>query len=114
MPDVTAEFFEALRRRRGPEPLLGNARGVVRFEVSGGSRGQQWLVSIDGGRLSVSRKGGRADCIVRARKQVFDRVVSGRLNPMAAMLRGAIVVEGDPMLLVRFQRLLPSPPRTAR
>jgi hypothetical protein len=30
------------------------------------------------------------------------------------MLRGAIIVEGDPMLLVRFQRLLPSPPRTRR
>jgi putative sterol carrier protein len=112
MPDVTAEFFEALRRR-GPEPLLGNARGSLRIELTDPGR-ERWLVSIDGSNLTVSRKGGKADCIVRARKEVFDRVADGTQNAMAAMLRGELVVEGDPMLLVRFQRLLPSPPRIER
>jgi putative sterol carrier protein len=110
MPDVTAEFFETLRRR-GPEPLLGNARGLLRVELTNGGR---WLISIDGGKLTTSRRSGKADCIVRARKEVFDRVTDGTQNAMAAMLRGELVVEGDPMLLVRFQRLFPSPPRIER
>jgi putative sterol carrier protein len=111
MPDVTAEFFEGLRRR-GPEPLLGNARGSLRFDLADG--GGRWLVTIGGGKLAVSRRGGKADCIVRARKEVFDRVADGTQNAMAAMLRGELVVEGDPTLLVRFQRLLPSPPVVER
>jgi hypothetical protein len=32
---------------------------------------------------------------------------------MAAVLRGALVVEGDVDLLLAFQRILPSPPRRA-
>jgi putative sterol carrier protein len=113
MPDATAEFFDTLRSR-SPEPLLGNTRGSLRVELSSGSRSERWLVSIDAGNLSVSRKGGKADCTVRARQAVFDRIAAGELNAFAAMLRGEVEAEGDPLLLVRFQRLLPSPPRTSR
>ena len=113
MTDATAEFFEGLGER-SPEPLLGNTRGTLRFDLSHGSREERWLVSIDRGRVSVSQKGGKtADCIVRVRQEVFDRIVIGQLNAFAAVLRGLLDVEGDPRLLVRFQRLLPSPPRTA-
>ena len=44
-------------------------------------------------------------CVVRADKGVFDRVASGRLNAVAAVLRGDVVVEGDWRMLVRMQRL---------
>jgi putative sterol carrier protein len=111
MPDVTADFFEALRRR-GPEPLLGNASGSVRFDLTDSK--ERWLVSMDRGNLTVSRRAGKADCIVRARKKVLDRVTAGTQNALTAMLRGELVAEGDPMLLVRFQRLLPGPPRSER
>jgi predicted lipid carrier protein YhbT len=110
MTDATADFFESLRRR-SPEPLLGHTRGVLRVDLEGGGRTERWLVSCDHGELTVSRRGGRSDCIVRARKQVFDQIAAGTLNAMAALLRGALAVEGDFTLLVRFQRLFPSPPR---
>ena len=112
MPDA-AEFFETLRRR-SPEPLLGDVRGSLRFELSSGKSSEHWLVSVDAGNLSVSRKGGKADCTVRASKDVFSRIATGELNAFAAMLRGEVAAEGDPLLLVRFQRLLPSRPPTSR
>ena len=113
MPDATADFFEGLRDR-SPEPLLGDARGSLRFEVTNG-HAERWLVSLDGGgNMAVSHKGGKADCTVRARKKVFTRIAAGELNAFAALLRGEITAEGDPTLLVRFQRLLPSPTRTSR
>jgi putative sterol carrier protein len=112
MPDA-AEFFETLHRR-SPEPLFGTVRGSLRFELSSGKSSERWLVSVDAGNLSVSRKGGKADCTVRARRDVFDRIAVGEVNAFAAMLRGELAVEGDPLLLVRFQRLLPSPPQTSR
>jgi putative sterol carrier protein len=53
----------------------------------------------------------RADCTIRATKQVFDGVAGGEVNATAAVLRGALVVEGDPELLTLFQRLFPGPPK---
>ena len=43
-------------------------------------------------------------------RALFQRLANGEVNAMAALLRGAIAVEGDPQLLVMFQRLLPGPP----
>ena len=36
-------------------------------------------------------------------------VASGRRNPMATALRGAMTMEGNPRLLIRVQRLFPAP-----
>ena len=54
------------------------------------------------------RKGnGEATCAIRVEKPVLDRIVTGRLNAVAAVLRGDLVVDGDWRLLVRIQRLFP-------
>ena len=50
-----------------------------------------------------------ADCVITANKADFDLVASGRSNPMAAALRGAITLDGNPRLLIRVQRLFPAP-----
>ena len=94
-----------------------------RFDVVDGSRTERWLVTIEKGKLGVSRRNGAADAVLRADKAFFDRVVAGELNFMAAVLRGEVDVQGDPRLLVLIQRLFPRPsgrrdqrrpPRTAR
>jgi putative sterol carrier protein len=112
MRDGTAELFESLRRR-GHEPLLQRATGTMRFVLENGrTNATNWTVVVDKGDLTVShavRK--KADCTVRASKQLFDRIARGEVNAMAAMLRGAVTVEGDPELLLMFQRLLPGPPK---
>jgi hypothetical protein len=38
---------------------------------------------------------------------VFEGMVSGEINPMAAVLRGTVDVTGDLELIVLFQRLFP-------
>ena len=110
---MTGALFEELGRR-GHEPLLEKISGTIRFEIVDGKQTERWLVSIDKGDVSVSRKNVRADCTLRADKAVFDRVASGEMNAMAATLRGDIALEGDSELLVPFQRLLPGPPRRRR
>ena len=110
---MTGALFEELGRR-GHEPLLEKISGTIRFEIVDGKQTERWLVSIDKGDVSVSRKNVRADCTLRADKVVFDRVASGQMNAMAATLRGDIALEGDSELLVPFQRLLPGPPRRRR
>jgi hypothetical protein len=41
---------------------------------------------------------------------LFEQIVTGRENATAALLRGLIDVEGNPQLLVLFQRLFPGMP----
>jgi putative sterol carrier protein len=78
-------------------------------ELTGGRKTERWRLTIDNGRLDVARGNGPADCVLRADRELFARMAAGKVNAFAAALRGAITVEGDPRLLVLFQRLLPGP-----
>jgi putative sterol carrier protein len=113
MTDATAEFFDALAERQH-EPLLEKATGTVRFDLKDRRKTDRWLVTVVKGDLKVSRQNLRADCVVTADKSLFDGIASGKTNAMAALLRGAMSVEGDVQLLVLFQRLLPGPSRSRR
>jgi putative sterol carrier protein len=113
MIDATGEFFHALVERRH-EPLLEKATGTVRFDLKDGRKTDRWLVTVVKGDLTISRQNLRADCVVTADKSLFDGIASGKTNAMAALLRGAMGVEGDVQLLVLFQRLLPGPSRSRK
>jgi len=106
--DTTAEFSLELGGR-GPEPVIGKGQGTVRFELSSGTHTDRWLVGLDKGMLIVSKKREAADCTVRAEKRLFEGIVDGSVNLMAAVLRGALTIEGDPAPLFLLQRLFPGP-----
>ena len=110
MNDATEQFFEELGQR-GFEPLVAKFTGRVRFEVVDGTHTRHWIVAIDKGNLEVSRDGGDRACSIRVDKALFDRLVKGEENAMAATLRGAIVCTGDVDLLLAIQRVFPGPPR---
>lgn len=104
----TSAFFERLARREY-EPMLRNAVGTARFEVVDKDGTERWLVTIDKGAIAVSRKNTKVGTIVRADRKTFDKAGAGTLNVMAAVLRGEIVISGDPRFLVQLQRLIPRP-----
>jgi putative sterol carrier protein len=110
MSNATREFFDELAERKH-EPLLENARGTVRFDLVNNGSTERWLVDVDKGDIAVSKKNGQADAILRTDKALFDGVATGEVNAMAAVLRGAITLEGNWELLVLFQRLFPAPNR---
>lgn len=111
MGGTTSEFFGALAARRH-EPALAKATGTVRIDLTDGRRRTGgWLVAIDKGNVEVSRGRGDADCVIRAEEGIFDGIVSGRVNAIAAVLRGAVQLDGDLRLVVLFQRLFPGPPK---
>jgi predicted lipid carrier protein YhbT len=104
------QLFEALARREY-EPLLEKAVGTARFDIVDDERVVRWFVAIDRGHIRVSRKNTRADTVVRGDRRSFELAAAGKLNAMAAVLRGELVIEGDPRFLVRLQRLFPRPSR---
>lgn len=111
--DPVERFFADLAQR-GHEPLLRKASGSTRFDVRDGRRTRRWILKIDDGDIAVTPGGGEASCVIRAEKAVFDKIVAGRMNAVAAVLRGELEVEGDWRLLVRMQRLFPGPRRRTR
>jgi putative sterol carrier protein len=113
MADATGTFFDDLATR-GHDPALERASGTVAIEVTNGRSRRRWLVTIDKGDVSVSRTGGPADVTIRGSEPVFRALASGRTRALAAVLRGSVVVAGDPRLLVLFSRLLPGPPKRRR
>lgn len=113
MAEATAQFFEQLAER-GRDPLLEKARGTVRLEIVEGKRVDPVLLRIDRGAIDVSPGGGPADLTLRADRTTFDGIARGTTNPVTAILRGAMTIDGDLALAVLLQRVFPSPPRRSR
>ncbi len=109
MTDAAAEFIAELAKR-GHEPLLEKATGTLRIELVDGDEIERWLIAVDRGDVTVSRKNTRADCTLRTSRASFNAMARGEVNATAAYLRGEMVAEGNWELLVLFQRLFPSPP----
>jgi len=106
--DATTDFFTELDARRH-DSRLQNATGTLRFDLTNGKRKARWLVTMKKGDVNVSHAGTKADCVTRMSQGLFDQIVTGEENAMAAVLRGEIGIEGEPHLLVLFQRLFPAP-----
>jgi putative sterol carrier protein len=104
MASPTTQFFDELARR-GHEPLLRKATGVIRFDLVDNGRRERWIVSIDHGDIDVSHRNVAGDCTVRATRELFEQIARGDVNATAAILRGAVQAEGDWRLLVLAQRL---------
>ena len=110
MTNATTRFFEGIEAR-GHEPQLEKVKATLRFDLTTGKQTNRWLVAVDKGDIAVSPKNLKADCVLRTDGAVFDGIVTGEVNPLAAILRGQIGIEGDPEVLVRFRRLFPQPGR---
>jgi hypothetical protein len=112
MANPTEEFFDELARRRY-EPRLGFTTGSVRVELVEGVCTEHWYLEINNGDITVSRENMEADAAFRAERSLFERAAAGEENLVAALLRGAVTVEGDLELVVILERLLPGPPSSA-
>lgn len=112
MADATRQFFDGLAAR-GHEPLLQSLSGTIGFDLAAGDDVEHRLVSVQDGDVTVSRRRAKADCVVTADTGLFDRLVTGEVNAVAAALRGELHIEGQTALVLAFQRLFPGPPGSA-
>jgi putative sterol carrier protein len=108
MATATSEFFDGLAGR-GLESGFARSTGSLRFDLTRGDTTEHWRVEFRRGAVAVARSAEPADCVVRADANVFDDLARGRANAMAALLRGQLQADGDPELLILFQRLFPAP-----
>jgi putative sterol carrier protein len=109
--DQATEFFDGLTQR-GHEPLLNSVSGTLRFDLTDGPEASRWYVQVKKGDVRVSHDDLPADVVVGLDRDLFLGMVEGKVNAMAAVLRGEVSLDGDLGLVISFQRLFPGPPRT--
>jgi predicted lipid carrier protein YhbT len=114
MADVIGDFFQELEKSH--QPLLGKVLGTVRFDLTDADdTTDHWLVSVNRGDITVSQQKhlslSKADCTIRSDKKLFEQLIKGEANAIAATLRGTIICTGNVELLFAIQRIFPGPPR---
>ena len=114
MADAVQAFFEELRTGDRSSVLGATTTGNLRLDLRAGRTVDRWLVTIDRGEVSVSHGNGPAESVIRMERSLFEGMVEGRVNAMAATLRGLVVAEGHTSIFVKFQRLFPGPPPPGR
>ena len=109
MADAATEFFDDLGRR-GHEPLLEKATGIVGFDLVDGKTTDRWLVATNKGDIAVSHKGGDADLTLTMDSELFDHLARGEANLVTAVLRGEVAINGAWQMMVLVRRLFPGSP----
>ena len=110
MNDEVSAFFDGLGRRKHV-PSLERLTATLRVDAEDVHAVERWLVRVDRGDVRVSRRMAKANCTVRADRDTLRAIVVGRLNVLAAVLRGVVGIDGDLNALVLFQRAFPRPPQ---
>jgi len=85
--------------------LLEGTSGTVLAEIKDGKQTEKLYVNIHHGDVTASRTGSAPDCVIRTNGATFDAILNGKLNAMAAMLRGLLEVEGNVGMLAAMQAL---------
>jgi hypothetical protein len=108
MTSPTKSFFEELAQR-GHVSWLEHERGRLRFEIAEDGCLRRWTLVVNDGDLEVSQGESDADAVVRADGALFDQVVRGEENLLAAALRGEVSWTGSLELIMQAGWLLPGP-----
>lgn len=96
------EFFEALPERANGSGRAAGLHATYVFEISGSGT---WTVAARDGHVTVSEGAGDYDCRISTSEEVFDRLVSGKQNPLTAYMTGKLKVHGDTGAALKLKHL---------
>ncbi|WP_406073041.1 hypothetical protein [Micromonospora sp. NBC_01638] len=111
MTEATERFFESLPSR-APDVLGGLIDGTLQIDLGSDHRTEHWLVRTRPGSVQVSRARGPADALWYSSAALFDRLISGEAQGLAAVLRNESTFSGNVVLFLAFRRFFPNPPGT--
>ncbi|MGN9810637.1 SCP2 sterol-binding domain-containing protein [Micromonospora sp. BQ11] len=111
MSEAIERFFESLPAR-APGVLRAPVAGTLQIDLSRGNETIHWLVRMGPGRIEVSQARGPADAIWYNSEDLFERLVTGRAQAIAAVLRNESTYSGNVSLFFALRRFFPDPPGT--
>ncbi|WP_422752529.1 SCP2 sterol-binding domain-containing protein [Micromonospora sp. WMMD708] len=108
MGTSVAEFLDRWDGGRRPD-LPETTSGTLRLDAAEDGHTAHWRLTIRDQRVEVTRSADDADLVVRADREVFDRLASGRTHLATALLRNDLSVRGNMRLLMMLRRIFPGP-----
>lgn len=111
MSEAIERFFESLPAR-APAVLHGAVTGTIQIDLSRGNQTTHWLVRMAPGEIEVNLGRGPADAIWYNSEDLFERLVTGHAQAIAAVLRNESTFSGNVMLFLSFRRFFPDRPGT--
>jgi putative sterol carrier protein len=115
--EATERFFASLPAR-APEALRNSPElrdmvtGTIQIDLTADAVTEHWQVRISPGTAQVSRDREHADAHWTSSCQLFDRIVTGETQALAAVARNEATFSGNVLLLLMFRRFFPDPPGT--
>jgi|SRR5581483_5847347 len=95
------EFFESLEARADRSMIEGIDHSYL-FEIGGEG---SWLVDIRNGALHVSEGAAPADVTISVSSETFEKLASGKQNPVTAYMTGKLKVTGDTGAALKLQKI---------
>lgn len=111
MGEATERFFEALPARASTV-LRQPVSGTLQINLIGDGRTEHWYVELRTGVVRVSRQRRQTDAVWQSSATLFDQLVTGEAQSIAAMLRNETTLSGNVLLFLAFRRFFPDPPGT--
>ncbi|MEU4566528.1 SCP2 sterol-binding domain-containing protein [Micromonospora sp. NPDC023956] len=111
MGEATEQFFASLPAR-AVEKLRGPIDGTLQINLSTGTHVEHWYVVLRDREIRVSREERSADAVWESSADLFDRLVTGNAQAVAALARNETTISGNVLLFLVFRAFLPSPPGT--
>jgi len=99
--------FETMKKQLSSD-IVSKVKAVFRFDITSGSGSKcSWLVDLNSGSgsVAVSAETAKADCSIAIKDEDFVSLMSGKLNPQQAFMKGLIKVKGNMMLAQKLQLL---------
>ena len=109
MSDDMRYLLEAVEARSLAHPLVGLS-GVIRLDVRDGDSTEHYFLTVSKGTVTVGGADREPDCVLTGDAATFQAIMGGEANAMAAVLRGAVDVQGKVILMTAVQRLFPGSP----
>ncbi|MGS2617208.1 SCP2 sterol-binding domain-containing protein [Micromonospora sp. LZ34] len=109
---MTTSVGEHLRQLGpGRRPDLPDAvGGTVRLDAREDGYTEHWYLTVADQHVHVSRSSDDAELVVRADREVFDRLAAGQIHPATALIRNEVTAQGDLRLFMLLRRIFPGPP----
>jgi len=95
------EFFESLESTVDASKTAGMKNSYL-FEIADAGT---WKVDVDDGTVKVTEGDGQADVTIRASKETFEAIASGRQSPTTAYMTGKLKLDGDVGAALKLQKL---------
>jgi len=109
--DQIRAAFSGVKDKVAADPsLVKKVNGVYQFDIKGSDSVLSFTIDLKNGTGSVSEgKAPKADCTLTLSEQDFIALMTGKLNPQQAFLKGNLKVAGNMGLAMKLDQVLPKP-----